>query len=121
MLVFCGGGKIRSPHRLGGAKILKFTQIHNSIITVSAPKGGKLHCQLRWGAMAGFAPPGSATGGKRFLGAQHFKLLAWDKRVRGKLKENCSKFHCYNIIITLLRSSLQFHSLSKQRSQLNLI
>src|SRR6218665_1744404 len=25
----------------GGAKILKFTRIHNSIITVSAPKGGQ--------------------------------------------------------------------------------
>jgi len=25
------------------------------------PRGAKLHCQLRWGAMAGFAPPGSAT------------------------------------------------------------
>src|SRR6218665_2276053 len=39
-----------------GAKILKFTQIHNSTITVSAPEGAKLHCQVRWGAMAGFAP-----------------------------------------------------------------
>jgi len=61
MLVFRRGAKIRRPHQLGGAKIIKFTQIHNSIITVSAPEGAKLHCQLRRGAMAGFAPPRSAT------------------------------------------------------------
>ena len=33
------------------------------MITLSAPEEeAKLHCQLRWGAMAGFAPPGSVTG-----------------------------------------------------------
>src|SRR6218665_3028862 len=39
-----------------GAKILTFRQIRNVIISLPTPKGGKLHCQLRWGAMAGFAP-----------------------------------------------------------------
>ena len=34
----------------GGAKILTFRQIHNTIIILSASEGGKLHCQLRWGA-----------------------------------------------------------------------
>src|SRR6218665_2786908 len=62
VVFFHRGGQIRSRHRYGGAKILNFRQIHNAIITLSAPEGGgKLYCQLRWGAMAGFASPGSAT------------------------------------------------------------
>src|SRR6218665_2384050 len=42
-----------------GAKSLLFDKftVHSAIITLSAPEGAKLHCQLRWGAMAGFAPP----------------------------------------------------------------
>jgi len=40
----------------GGAKILTFRHIHSATITHSAPERGKLHCQLRWGAMAGFPP-----------------------------------------------------------------
>ena len=58
MLVFRRGAKIRrSPRRLrGGAKILKFTQIHNSIITVSAPEGGQTPLPTSMGAMAEFAP-----------------------------------------------------------------
>src|SRR6218665_492332 len=33
--------------------MLTFHQIHNTIIILSSPEGAKLHCQLRWGAMAG--------------------------------------------------------------------
>ena len=51
MLVFHRGSQIRSPHQLGGAKILKFTQIHNSTI------GGQTPLPTSMGAMAGFAPP----------------------------------------------------------------
>src|SRR6218665_3575182 len=40
----------------GGGKILKFTQIHNSTITVSAPEGGQTPLPTSMGAMAGFAP-----------------------------------------------------------------
>ena len=46
---------MRSRHHYGGAKILTFRQFHNAIITLSVPEGAKLHWQLRWGTMAGFA------------------------------------------------------------------
>jgi len=62
-----GGAKSVADIDTGGAKILTFRQIHNAIITLSVPevgsllllfpRGAKLHCQLLWGAMAGFAPP----------------------------------------------------------------
>ena len=51
------GGQIRSRHRYGGAKILTFRQIHNAIITLSAPEGGQTHCQLRWGGPWPDLPP----------------------------------------------------------------
>src|SRR6218665_2447511 len=59
---FHKGVQIRSRHRYeGGAKILTFQQNHNTTIALSVPEGAKLHCQFRWGAMAEFAPPRSAT------------------------------------------------------------
>src|SRR6218665_1322746 len=58
------GGQIRSRHRrYGGSNSLLFNKITILPLLFLSRRGGKLHCQFRWGAMAGFAPPGSATAG----------------------------------------------------------
>src|SRR6218665_2674934 len=71
------GGKSVADINTAEAKILIFRQIHNAIITLSAPEGGKLHCQLQWGAMAGCAPldPPLAAGGLCALYYPQIRLL----------------------------------------------
>ena len=55
MVFFHRGGQIRSRHRYGGAKLL-------TSIALSVPQGGQTPLRISMGgAMAGFAPPGSAT------------------------------------------------------------
>ena len=55
-VVFSVGGANPYPHRYGGAKILTFQQIHNVIITISAPEGGQTPLTTSMGGMAGFPP-----------------------------------------------------------------
>jgi len=56
MWYFSVGGQIRSRQRYGGGNPYFYANsqcYHYSF----CPRGGaKLYCQLRWGAMAGFAP-----------------------------------------------------------------
>ena len=54
-----GGAKSIANINTGG-KIIIFRQIHNAIITLSAPEGGQTSLTTSMGAMARFAPPGSA-------------------------------------------------------------
>src|SRR6218665_3581976 len=60
MCYFSVGGP-NSRQRYGGAKIITFRQIHNAIITLSAPDGGQTPLPTSmWGPWPDL-PPGSAT------------------------------------------------------------
>jgi len=54
-----GGAKSVADIDTGGSKALLF-DIFTVLSLLFLLPGGKLHCQLRWGAMAGYAPSGSA-------------------------------------------------------------
>ena len=56
MVFFHRGDRSVADIDTGGPNSLTFQQNHNTTIAFSVPKGAKLHCQFRWGAMAGFAP-----------------------------------------------------------------
>src|SRR6218665_1962586 len=45
----------------GGPKSLLFDKFTMLSLRFLPPRGAKLHWQFQWGAMVGFAPPGSAT------------------------------------------------------------
>ena len=78
MVFFHRGGQICSQHRYGGGQNPYFSTKSQYYHCSFCPGGGaKLHCQFRWGAMAGFAPPGSATG----LGITKIKALEVDNSV----------------------------------------
>src|SRR6218665_2888118 len=57
MWYFPTGGQIRNRHRYRGApKSLHFDKFTILSLLFLPPRGAKLHSQLRWGTMAGFAP-----------------------------------------------------------------
>src|SRR6218665_3742825 len=56
------GAKSVADSATGGGQNPYFSTKSQCYHCSFCPGGGaKLHCQFRWGAMAGFAPPGSAT------------------------------------------------------------
>jgi len=63
VVFFRRGAQIRGRHRYGGAKIRAFWQIHNSIITLSAPEGGQTPLATSMEGHGRICPlPGSTTG-----------------------------------------------------------
>src|SRR6218665_1806127 len=63
-----GGAKSIASIDKGGGQNPYFSTNSQCYHYAFCPRGGsKLHWQLRWGAMAGLAPPGSATAPKYLL------------------------------------------------------
>src|SRR6218665_2875452 len=75
---FFRGSQIHSRHRWG-AKIITFRQIHNAIITLSAPEGGQTPLPTSMGVPWPDLPPGSATG-RNHKCTCGMLLLWWSRR-----------------------------------------
>jgi len=83
---YIGGAKSVADIATGGPNSLLFHKITILPLLFLSRRGAKLHCQFQWGrAMAGFAPPGSATEGenkRKSLGIQAWVLEACYRRIQ---------------------------------------